>query len=71
MKNHRIYLIALFLPLIIFALVTCDDSANNEILSSWVQAGPNGTTIARVISSRDTCPDIVLNGEAIRMEVRH
>ncbi len=71
MKKYRLYLIALVLPILIFVLVTCDDSAKNEVLSSWVSYGPNGTTIARIITSRNTCPDIVLNGEAVKMQVRH
>jgi len=50
----------------------CDNNkGNNGIISSWVQAGPNGITIARVITQRDTCPQIRLNGVDVQMEVRH
>jgi len=69
MKNLRMLLI-LFLPIFVLGLVTCDNSGDNGIISSWAQAGPNGTTIARVITPRDDCPQIRFNGIGVQMEVR-
>jgi hypothetical protein len=70
MKNLRMLLILCF-PIFVLGLVTCDNSMNTGIISSWVQAGPNGITIARVITHRDNCPEIRLNGVGVQMEVRH
>lgn len=68
MTNYRAAL-WIILPILIFGLTTCD-SDNNKIISAWVQAGPNGTTIARVITQRDRCPDIRLNGVSVAMNQR-
>jgi len=56
---------------LLLGLVTCDNSKNNGIISSWVQAGPSGITIARIITQRDNCPEIRLNGVGVQMVVRH
>jgi hypothetical protein len=70
MKNLRMLLI-LYFPIFVLGLVTCDNSMNTGIISSLVQAGPNGITIARVITHRDNCPKIRVNGVGVQMEVRH
>ena len=70
MKNLKMLLI-LCIPIFILGFVTCDNSKNSGIISSWVQAGPGGITIARVITQRDNCPEIRLNGVGVQMEVRH
>jgi len=70
MKNLRMLLILCF-PIFILGLITCDNSKIKGIISSWVQVGPNGITIARVITQRDNCPEIRLNGVSVQMEVRH
>jgi len=56
---------------LLLGLVTCDNSKNNGIISSWVQAGPGGVTIGRIITQRDNCPEIRLNGVGVQMVVRH
>jgi len=59
------------LPLaLILTLSACDDSDNDGIVYSWVQAGPNNSAIARVITIGDNCPDIKIDGELFEMEVR-
>ena len=59
------------LPLaLILTLSACDDSDNDGIVYSWVQAGPNNSAIARVITIGDNCPDIKIDGEKFEMEVR-
>jgi len=70
MKLRRITLLT-FLPILILGFITCDESGDNGIISSWVQTGPNGTNIARVITSKNQCPDIVLDGIQFPMIVRH
>ncbi|MGB2691896.1 MAG: metallophosphoesterase [Thermodesulfobacteriota bacterium] len=69
MIKNRMSLLTL-LPVFIFGLLTCDNSGDNGIISSWVQAGPNGATIARVITQRDGCPEISLNGISESMDER-
>lgn len=68
MNNQKLISI-MFLPIVALGLITCD-SGNNGIISSWVQAGPKGTTIARVITQKDRCPDISLNGVNTQMTER-
>jgi len=68
MKNHRLLPIILFLPIFVFGLLTCDNSGNSGIISSWVQAGPNGSTIVRIITLKNNCPEITLNGVGVQME---
>ena len=70
MKNLRMLLI-LCIPIFILGFVTCNNSKNSGIISSWVQAGPGGITIARVITQMDNCPVIRLNGAFLQMVVRH
>lgn len=62
--------ILLCIPILLFGLLTCDNSGDNTLISSWVQAGPNGAAIARVITKREICPDIKLDGVAVQMDER-
>jgi len=54
----------------LLTLSSCDDSKDGGIVYSWVQAGPNNTVIARVITKKVNCPDIRIDGEKFEMDVR-
>jgi hypothetical protein len=69
--KSREHLMKLLGFLLLLGLVTCNNSNNSGIISSWVQAGPGGITIARIITQRDNCPEIRLNGAFVQMVVRH
>ncbi len=71
MKKLRNFRLVFVLPILILSLYACDNSSDNNIIASWVQAGPNGITIARVITQRDDCPQVILNGVGVQMEMRH
>jgi hypothetical protein len=40
------------------------------LLAAWVELGPGGVALARVVTERTTCPSAVLNGQAQPMQVR-
>src|SRR5204862_139396 len=40
------------------------------VLAAWVELGPGGVALARVVTDRTTCPSAVLNGQAQPMQVR-
>jgi hypothetical protein len=40
------------------------------LLAAWVELGPGGVALARVVTDRATCPSAVLNGQAQPMQVR-
>jgi len=69
MKLHRITFFTI-LSILTLGLTACDNTGDDGIISSWVQAGPNGTTIARVITQRDICPGIRLDGVNVTMNER-
>ncbi len=55
----------------VLGLITCSSTKSLGIISSWVQMGPNGASFARVITQKNNCPVIRLNGVGVQMEVRH
>ena len=66
-----------FNPGVVFVLIlsaifiSCaNGSGGSAVLSSWVQMGPSGNVIARVITGRAECPDIRLDNETETMTVR-
>jgi len=70
MKQHRIIFLTI-LSVLISGLITCDNSGDNGLISTWVQAGPDGTYIARAITVRENCPDISIDAIDVPMIVRH
>ncbi len=54
---------------ILLGIAGCSGSSSG-ILSSWVQMGPSGSVIARVITIRNHCPDIKIDNLRVEMSVR-
>lgn len=52
------------------ALATCDGSGGSGILYRWVELGPSGAVIARVIVEGPECPRIRIDGVTSRMDLR-
>ncbi|MGJ7579198.1 metallophosphoesterase [Variovorax sp. RHLX14] len=46
------------------------DTADVRVKAAWVEIGPNGQTIARAITSADTCPTIAVDANAAVMTLR-
>lgn len=55
---------------IIFLISACSNGGGNSIVSTWVQYGPSGSVIARVITVSVRCPNITLDGNREQMSVR-
>ncbi len=49
---------------------TAAAQADASLRATWVELGPGGAVIARVIAERTSCPSVVLNGQAQPMQVR-
>ena len=45
-------------------------SAVPGVKAAWTELGPNSTVIARVITELSTCPQLILNGSSVSMNVR-
>lgn len=54
---------------ILLGITSCSNGSNG-ILSSWVQMGPSGSVMARVITTRVQCPDIKLDNLRVQMSFR-
>lgn len=50
--------------------ISACSNGTNGILSGWVQMGPSVSVLARVITTRNQCPDITLNNLRVQMSVR-
>lgn len=46
------------------------DTADVRVKAAWVEIGPNGQTIARAITSADSCPTIAVDAVAATMALR-
>lgn len=54
----------------VFLLVPLSASAEDTLVSRWVQLGPGGQADARVVVKGDTCPAITIDGHDTPMQVR-
>ncbi len=60
----------MLMPAVAAAFITCDGGGGSGIVSYWVQFGPSGAVIARVITEESGCPRISLDGISVQMSVR-
>lgn len=61
---------ALLLGLMVAALSGCSDAPPGERDYAWLELGPGGERIARLITIADACPPIEVDGQALPMQVR-
>jgi hypothetical protein len=45
-------------------------AAGDGSLAQWVELGPGGTAIVRVVVSDPSCPDTIVDGQTMAMQVR-
>jgi len=53
------------------AIGGCNEENDASIISAWVQMGPSGSVIARVITDMPDCPNIKLDNVSQQMQVRN
>jgi len=68
-NKFKIIVYALIVIPVSVVFLSCS-SNNNGILSKWVQYGPSGSVIARIISDQEECPDIIIDNNIEKMSVR-
>src|SRR5215472_2081711 len=56
--------------LLIAAISSCYAQSSPGIIATWTQIGASGNLLARVIVSRNSCPNIMLDGNSQQMGVR-
>lgn len=59
----------LMLSTLVLTVSGCN-GGNGGVRSSWVQLGPGGQVIARVINSGGSCPVITVDGQGFQMSLR-
>jgi hypothetical protein len=69
-RTLRLRSLLLLIPFSALSLITCDGGGGNGLVSYWVQYEASGGVIARAITEGAECPEIKLDGENVRMEVR-
>ena len=46
------------------------DASPDSSITSWIELGPNGESIARALSSNGSCPEVTIGSESYPMQVR-